>query len=70
MVVILAIHTKTASKLSSIDIIHCFEAFLFTTTIGAQYDDYSNHTIIIGTTVCFMVKMVVIAKIKHIPIAI
>ena len=44
MAVIVAIHTKTASKLSYIDIIHCFEASLFTTTIGTQYDDYRNHT--------------------------
>ena len=50
MAVIHAIHTKTASKLSFIDIIHCFEASLFTTTIGTQYDDYRNHTTIIGTT--------------------
>ena len=47
MAVILAIHTKTALKLSYIDIIHCFEASLFTTTIGTQYDDYRNHTTII-----------------------
>ena len=49
MAVILAIHTKTASKLSYIDIIHCFEASLFATTIGTHYDDYRNHTTIIGT---------------------
>ena len=50
MAVIVAIHTKTSSKLSYIDIILCFEASLFTTTIGTQYDDYRNHTTIIGTT--------------------
>ena len=50
MTVILPIHTKTASKLSSIDSIHFFEAYLFTTTIGTQYDDYRNHTTIIDTT--------------------
>ena len=27
-----------------------FDASLFTTTIGTQYDDYRNHTTIIGTT--------------------
>ena len=34
---------KTASKLSYIDIIHCFEASLFTITIGTQYDDYHTY---------------------------
>ena len=50
MAVIHAIHTKTVSKLSYIDIIHYFEASLFTTTIWTQYDDYRNHTTIIDTT--------------------
>ena len=85
MAVILAIHTKTVSKLHFIDIIHIAHiqlvlvVFLFTTTIGTQYDDYRNHTTIIGTTnqsqkyVFFRKfdvlygKNDVIAKIKHIP---
>ena len=50
MAVILAIYTKTASKHGFVDITHCFEASLFTTTIGTQYDHYRKHTTIIGTT--------------------
>ena len=50
MAVILATHTKTASKSSSIDIIHSFRGIFVYHTIGTQYDDYRNHTTIIGTT--------------------
>ena len=83
MAVILNIHTKTASKLNFIDIIHCFLKHLclpplyehITTPIGTipplqvQRSSHKNMYFFVKL-MCFMLKMVVIAKIKHIPIVI